>query len=709
LSEWLRPGPSVPPEAVAAALARAFLPAVAADPAPEWLRADQQLSFGRALAAIRRFGGALLADGVGTGKTYVALAVASRLEPVHPIHVVVPASLKWQWTEAARRTGLTILLHSHEALSRGRLPFEGRGAVIVDESHWFRSSDTQRYRTMRRWCLGRRGLLLSATPAVNRLEDVAHQLLLFVRDDALAWRGAATLLAGEFAELMVTGADRTGVLPSRHQRALVVVEPPGSAAAAILRGIESLTLSTDRGIASLVRVMLLQALASSPAAVADSLARYHALLLHAQDALAAGQRVTRQRIRSLVGSAFEQLVLWPMVAESAAVPELALEDLVPVGVLELLARDWGRQAVSKLDELRRSTSDHRPTLVFTTYAATVRHIRTRLGGSGVAWCTGQSAGLDRMPASREVVLDWFRRSSPPHPHLLVATDVAAEGLDLPLIERVIHYDLPWTAVRLEQRSGRAVRLTTTTKEIEVIRFLPGADLEALIRKEAIIDHKAVLPNALGLGDNSVAPWKLRARIAEEWSGRSTEEGIARVSGDRTGAVAGFRVVGVDGGVREVVKARVGSGWTDDPGTVSRLLSLARGQRARRTVDRAAVRAELRRFTGVVRAALATLHGAVASGGGIAPPARRMIRRLRRLAGAAIRARDAVRLGLLERGIGFLRRGHTAGEATLVEDWLALSDRELLEALGGMPAAPPEGIERVELIGLLLVERVGTGS
>ncbi len=683
-------------------MARAFLPKVAADPAPNWLRLDQHLSFGRALSAVRRFGGALLADGVGTGKTFIALAVASRLEPAHPVHVIVPASLRAQWHDAGRRAGVSLIIHSHERLSRGRQPTEGRGAVIVDESHRFREPHTIRYRTMCRWCVGRRGLLLSATPAVNRLEDVVHQLRLFVREDALAWRGAGTLLAGHFAELVVTGADRSGALPTRRERSITVPEPVESTVA-LQCGIEALSLSTDRAIASLLRVMLLQALASSPAAVADSLARYQALLLHARDALDAGQRVTRHRIRSLVGSGLDQLVLWPLVAESAMLPELALDDLPLAAALGAQAREWERRHDGKLEVLRQITSDPKPTLVFSSYAATVRHIRTHLNGPGVAWCTGNAAGLDRMPASREVVLEWFRRRSPPYPHILLATDVAAEGLDLPLIERVVHYDLPWTAVRLEQRSGRAVRLTSKPGEIEVIRFLPGAGLEGQLRKLSIIDRKAVLPEALGLGHGKLAPWRQLASIAEEWSGCPAREGTAHVEGNRRAVVCGFRLVGRNGTVREVVKAWTGAGWTDDPDQVATFLATARGQCGISSANPTLVRASLRRVSGVVRAALSTLHGAAAGVGRTTPAVRRLIRRIRALATLAARARDADRLGWLERGLCFIRRGHTAGESALLEEWLGLGDLELQKRLRQLPAAPPESIEQVELIGLLLVE------
>jgi superfamily II DNA or RNA helicase len=81
----------------------------------------------------------LLADGVGTGKTWVALAVARALDPGRTILVLAPAALLAQWREVAARAGVPIRLHSHETLSRGRLPGREAAVVVVDESHRFRT------------------------------------------------------------------------------------------------------------------------------------------------------------------------------------------------------------------------------------------------------------------------------------------------------------------------------------------------------------------------------------------------------------------------------------------------------------------------------------------------------------------------------------------------------------------------------------------
>ena len=718
LAAWLRPGAPAAPDAVASALARALLPKAADEEPPPWLRPDQRLSFRRALAAVRRHGGALLADPVGTGKTYIALAAAAALEPGRPIHVLAPASLRRQWREAAARVGLEARVHSHETLSRGRPPPSRAGAVVIDESHRFRNPATRRYAVLAPWCVGRRGLLVSATPAVNRLEDVAHQLLLLVRDDALAWSGVPSLRSGlgrggdALAHLIVTGEDRSGLLPSRRDREVRPVEASGSAFACLLEGLEGLRLSRDAQVAALVRGVLLQALASSPAAIAEALARYRALLRHARDAAADGRRLSRDAIRRLAGPEGEQLVLWPLIAggEEDAPAELDLDDLPLVESISAEARRWSERPDAKIAGLRSALPDAKPTLVFTTATATVRYVRRHLGRNGVAWCTGRSAGIDSAVITRDAVLDWFRRAALPEdqvlprPRVLVATDVAAEGLDLPLVERVVHYDLPWTAVRLEQRNGRGRRLGARHAEVEVLTFLPPPALEAALRTRTILDLKAALPALLGLGPDPAAPWRQRARIAAAWRDHSPAEGTAWVRGQETGVVAGFRIRGDDGSALEVVLARTAAGWTQEPATIGRLLQAADGIDRTGPANPARLRSALRGLAPRVRSALRTAQGARVMAGQRGPGVTGARRRLIALARHAAERRDSTALALAERGLTMLRRGQTAGEARCAASWASLSEDGLRAALARLPPVPgPPAPVAIEIIGVLLVE------
>ena len=160
----LRPGPWSAGEAVARAVARSLLPEEDPAPPPGWLFPAQARSFRRVLAAIRRFHGALLADPVGSGKTYVALAVAQAMGKRARTACLVPASLVAQWEVTAARLGILVAVTSHQRVSRGGLPAEARGLVIIDESHHFRNPRTRRYLHLAPWLVGRPVLLLTATP-----------------------------------------------------------------------------------------------------------------------------------------------------------------------------------------------------------------------------------------------------------------------------------------------------------------------------------------------------------------------------------------------------------------------------------------------------------------------------------------------------------------------------------------------------------------
>src|SRR5688500_11656736 len=84
LATVLTPGAVAAPESVAAALASSLALPELKTSSPAWLWPSQSVTLRRVLAAIARYGGALLADPVGTGKTYVALAAAAAVNGSRP-------------------------------------------------------------------------------------------------------------------------------------------------------------------------------------------------------------------------------------------------------------------------------------------------------------------------------------------------------------------------------------------------------------------------------------------------------------------------------------------------------------------------------------------------------------------------------------------------------------------------------------------------
>jgi hypothetical protein len=659
----------------------------------------------------------LLADPVGAGKTYVALAVAALMNRSRPTVGLVPAGLVEQWAEVARRLRLSITLWSHERASRGTLPPECGRLVVVDESHHFRNPATKRYGHVARWLTGRHALLVSASPVVNRLADLQHQLALAIRDDALARHGVpslAKLLQGceghpALGHVIVARAPAAARRPGQRERIVALDDATLAPLAESLAGVDRLRLSTHPPIAALVRAALWRSAASSPAALLASLDRYRRLLLHARDAARAGQVLDRRMLRTVTNELDDQLLLWELLDIGATGSELAIEDLPALDQLRTAVAAAARQPDPKLERLRGLLADQRCTLVFTAARETVRHLRDRITDGPVAWCTGDRAGIGRQGVSRRVVLDWFRPCVPATtngslagmvPRHLVATDVAAEGLDLQRAERVVHYDLPWTPARLEQREGRARRAGGAHREVEAVRFEPPPAVEGRLRQLACLTVKQRLPRAVGLDESGRGLWRWRADLAEQFREAAAVNGVARLRSPPKGILAGFTLhawrepADPEPLASWVLWRDAVRGWSEDPELIAdRLDRAVRAGEARDGTDAikpapALVEAVLAQLAAPIRERMRQLRRAGWLDRLPSASARTVIARLQALARAAARRRDADRLARLQSALRFAAGGHTAGEQALLVRLAEAADAELEQAIASLPALEP---------------------
>ncbi|WP_024338929.1 helicase-related protein [Bradyrhizobium japonicum] len=180
------------------------------------------------LAKIEKHGGCILADSVGLGKTFTALAVIKWFEKRNKnVLVLCPKKLRENWTDhlAANnsemnplredRFGYTVLSHTDLSRERGRVGDVDLGRiewgnydlVVIDESHNFRSASRNKSAGGRRSRyerlmddvikagLSTKVLLLSATPVNNDLSDLKAQLDLISADrvDGFAELGVPNL------------------------------------------------------------------------------------------------------------------------------------------------------------------------------------------------------------------------------------------------------------------------------------------------------------------------------------------------------------------------------------------------------------------------------------------------------------------------------------------------------------------------------------
>ena len=705
-------GAAAPADEVARAIGRSLALPRSPVAGPGWLRPEQRASFGRARAALDRYGTAILAEPVGSGKSWIALALATAESGGAMPTVIIPAALLDQWRATAERVRVPVRLWTHERLSRGRLPQTRTGLVIIDESHRFRSAESKRYRTLAPWLIGRRLLLLTATPMVNRLSDLANQLLLGLRDDALRRGGLASLrhdLAEERAvsclgEVVIASMAETIAGPARRDSTISLPQtlPPD-----LLAGLDQLTHSRQRPIARLLQGVIWFAAASSPAALLAVLTRYQALLRHAEDARSVGQRLSRAALREFTGGLSEQLVMWSMLESPQLLcdGDLDLEDLGRIETLIPMVRQWLASGDLKRERLSALLADGRPSLVFASARATVRYLRDGLPYP-VAWCIGSRAGLGHSELAREVVWRWFAPDaawlgSGEAPAALVCTDVAAEGLNLQRTARVIHYDLPWTPMRLAQRDGRAIRLGSRHDLVDVVRFLPCAMIERRLGISRLLTTKLRLPARMGLGVEGRDRWRWRDQLAERMSGGPATTGRCAVEGSglAPGALAGVELCAEDGSmtVATLIWLPVDGEATEAVDEVEPRLLLAMERPAAGAPTGPELESALARLWPVIRSRLSAAHRNRWRGARRAPEARLLARRLHGLLAQAARRRDAVAMRIIDRGLHFVRRGQTAGEALITIQLNGLSDRLLLERLARLPEM--EERERVLMPGI----------
>lgn len=438
---------------------------------PPILRASQVDAWRRVQATLRGWPLALLAEPPGAGKTWVALATAA-FQGTDPM-VVGPSVLHEQWERTAERAGVPIRFHSMERLSRGSVPGGDPRLVIIDEAHRFRHLDTRRTRAVAPWLAGRRVLMLTATPLINRRGDLVALLRLVLPDDALALDGVPSLERLADGDLPPPALRRlvirTASLRAEFavtRQSLPVAREERRRAADCVRILDSLTLGAEPSVHRLVRSVLLDAAASSDAAWRAALRRYRALLLQSRDA----GGLSRAALRRFAGPALEQTVLWPLLAGVEPDAHSSCPPLADLPLVEAaLAREESGEPAFRA--LRAVFADGRPSVCFCRHLATAEALARTLG-DGTAWITGSAAGIGPHRLSRGDVLGAFgpRRAAwrlfRVTPHVLVTTEVLSEGLDLQGASRVVHVDLPWHPARHAQRTGRLARPGQLSPSVE---------------------------------------------------------------------------------------------------------------------------------------------------------------------------------------------------------------------------------------------------
>ncbi len=562
------------------------------------LRPHQRDAVHRLQGLMRDSRGALLADPVGLGKTYTALAVAR--EATSPV-VVGPAALRDMWREACAAAGIAARFVSYHALGRGRTP-PAADFVIADESHHARNPATQRYRALAALCERAPVLLLSATPVHNRPSDLRAQLALFLGEHAWAMPEAEL---SRFVVKREAGDEVSGAaLPRAGAVRWIDVGDDGAVLSGIARLPPPLPIRQAGDAGALVSMSLVRQWASSRAALVAALRRRLALASALRDALSAGRHPTRAELRTwsyaegTLQLAFPELVSDTGTPDARALLEQTQRHAEHLAVLCRAATAGADPDDARAAAIRQLRSRHpgERMIVFAEFAATVRALYTRLGrDGGVAMLTERGAVVAGGRLTRRELLAQFAPGGPAalppaqRVSLLITTDLLSEGVNLQDASVVVHADLPWSPARFEQRVGRVRRLESRHAEVFVYALRPPAPTEALLDMEerlraklaaaarTIGIHGTIMPRLFG-GTPAETPTMrtdddlLRILAAWRRTGEPASSGVPLVAAVHAPCSGFLALIERDG--RPELIADFGRGVSDAPQEVVRPLRIA---------------------------------------------------------------------------------------------------------------------------------------
>jgi superfamily II DNA or RNA helicase len=384
--------------------------------------------------------------------------------------------------------------------------------LIIDEVHNVApagrgkyATDSQRTRAIRRLApYFEHRVFLSATPHNGYTESFTALLELldpqrFARGvkppEQALWEAMVRRLKTEIPP----GPDGRARFPTRTVDVLEVAhsddEHEGYAALsqyAALRAQSTKGMPTQQ-VSDFVTLLLKKRLFSSPAAFAETLNVHRRTLTGTEDAAASNVQSVQLAFGRLEDDLADESEI-AQATEDALRAAAQAQTQVSAEELRLLERleGWARRASARPDAkaealfayLERTCRTKGPdgqlawnderVIVFTEYRDTQIWLEKLLAARGLGGERLQLlfGGIDR--DRRERIRAEFQADPSLSPvRILLATDAASEGIDLQRsCHRVVHYEIPFSPTRLEQRNGRVDRHGQPAAEVLVFHFVP---------------------------------------------------------------------------------------------------------------------------------------------------------------------------------------------------------------------------------------------
>ena len=538
--------------------------------------------------------GVFLADVVGLGKTFISAMLLQNLAGRKLI--ICPPILKPYWEETL---GL-FSVHPFKVISSGKIAeitsteISKYQIILIDESHRYRNENTQSYDILKKICLGKKVILVSATPYNNRLQDILAQIKLFQagkqstipgiknldaffykKEEELKsldsysedFKKKSELIVGEVRDKILKHImiRRTRSEVSKYfkndvnKNALIfsTIAPPVSLiyefddqldcsfkkTIKLLKSIKYVRYSpllflkeeitqiqklSQRNILNFIKTLLVKRLESSFYAFKKTIGRMIASYEGFIDAwdkgsIYIGKNIDVGELLDLEDQAdFENILEQKNIERfttddfSDDYGELLKSDL---DGLYQIAKIWENiDKDPKYDIFYESLQNNaelmnQRLLVFTESRETAEYLysnlekalpgRSMLFSSKNGIYEGRILSVGEARAKIKNNFDPAAVEPSDQVHILLTTDILAEGMNLHQAGRIVNYDLPWNPTRVMQRLGRINRVGTAHEKLFIFNFFPTAQADAHLGLNANINRKITAFNAVLGNDNKI--------------------------------------------------------------------------------------------------------------------------------------------------------------------------------------------------------------
>ncbi|GBF36549.1 helicase-related protein [Methanofervidicoccus abyssi] len=485
----------------------------------------------------------LIGDEIGLGKTIEAAVIARYLEKrgVKRVLLLLPRILMRQWKEELMRVGIAEVYirelerYTFDYLRSAGFPegyyiasidtvkkedFKSKirdiewDLIIVDEAHNI-GGETLRDSLIRD-LKAKNILFLSATPhrgnAARYIGMLSHldpslKAMATKLDNVEFYRATHNCLVHRRTKEVVNELEGREVFPKCHIRAVVAKASMDEKEFAdgivdflreLIREVKKSSEDLEKTPEGLLAVILRKRVSSSPRAAIKTL---KTIIENFGAKITGNVSSDHSRVSRIFGTSYDEMDieddaderLNEIAAKYAGIFEerhiRRLQEFIN------LARRI-EEHDSKLETLRDIIEYHiekgSKVIVFTEYKDTLDYLEEKLKDLNPLTISG--ANRDEWGC---ILADFESKER----SLLIATDVASEGLNLQIANVVVNYESPWTPIKLEQRIGRVWRLGQEKEVFVYNLFLATrADLDianALYVKllnihEALSDTRAIL-------------------------------------------------------------------------------------------------------------------------------------------------------------------------------------------------------------------------